>query len=368
MRKMKICFFSPYLPNSSVGGGEKHLFDIALVVARKYQVYIAINQDLWQDKQFILDKYQRFLGRSLDQIEFIKSPLFSQNSSFLQKLIWTKKFDYLFYCTDGSLFFSLAKVNNLHFQIPFTNKLKLMDRLKLLNWKIKNSNSEFTKNVIEKNWHTNIDFVHHPLVNVSELRTNQSKEKVILNVGRFFKQLHSKRQDILVKLFEKLCDSYPKLMSGYKLVLIGANEDEDYVQEVKSLAVGLNIEIYHDISREELVKWYKKSQIYWHATGYGASELKNPEKVEHFGISTIEAMAAGMLPVVINKGGQREILNNQLSGLLWDDDNQAIKITSELINDQNKRTFYRGLIKERLVHFDQPQFEQRVWEMFEYGV
>lgn len=365
---MKVCFFSPYLPNSSVGGGEKHLFDIALVASRKYSVFIAINQDVWQDRQSMIEKYQNFLGKSLDQVTFIKSPLFSKEASFFKKLLWTKKFDYLFYWTDGSLFFSLAKINNLHFQIPFTNKLSFLDRIKLSRWQIKNSNSEFTKRVIEKHWQTKVDLVHHPLVNVSEFRTNQNKEKIILNVGRFFRQLHSKKQDVLVKLFEKLCDQHPELMKDYKLVLIGANEDEDYVREIKQLAVGLKIEIYHDISREELIKWYKKAQIYWHATGYGENELKNPEKVEHFGITTIEAMAAGAIPVVINKGGQREILNGELAELLWESDDQAIETTSKLISDPEKQLLFKKAIKNRLIHFDQPEFEQRVWEMFEHSV
>lgn len=365
---MKVCFFSPYLPNSSVGGGEKHLFDIAQVVARKHQIFIAINQDHWRDAGSIVEKYQKFLGKDLSQLNFIKSPLFSNSANFLEKLWWTKQFDYLFYWTDGSLFFSLAKVNNLHLQIPFTNKLRAIDRIKISNWHLKNANSRFTKKVVEKHWRTKVNFVHHPLVNIQELRTNQNKEKIILSVGRFFKQLHSKRQDVLVRIFGKLCEEHPELTKDYRLVLIGAKEDEDYVREIKQLAMGLRVEIYHDLSRDELVKWYKKSQIYWHATGYDVDEKTSPEKVEHFGISTIEAMASGAIPVVINKGGQKEILEGKLSNLLWKTEADTIKITAELLKSEEKRDDFKKIIKDRLIHFDQPEFEQRVWEMFEYSV
>lgn len=365
---MKVCFFSPYIPASSVGGGEKHLFDIALVAARKYQVSVAITQEQWQSPAELRQKYEHFLGKDLSSISFIPTPLFSPNAAFWQKLRWTKQFDYLFYWTDGSVFFSLAKVNNLHIQIPFTDTKSLVERLKLRTWQLKNTNSEFTKRVVEKAWNTSISHVHYPLVDVQEFRTNQTKEKVILHVGRFFKQLHSKRQDVLVEMFEQLCDTHPDLLKGYSLVLIGAPEDTAYVQEVKEKAMGLPVEFIHNISREELVKWYKRAKIYWHATGYGVDQNKHPEKVEHFGISTLEAMAAGAVPVVINKGGQSEILQGNLSELLWDSKTEAIKTTADLIQDEAAYKQAQQNLKERLEQFDQPAFEQRVWEMFEYSV
>ena len=151
-------------------------------------------------------------------------------------------------------------------------------------------------------------------------------------------------------------------------MLIGAPEDTEYVSHIKQAAVGLPVTFLHDLSREELVKWYKRAQIYWHATGYGVDQTKNPEKVDHFGISTIEAMAAGAIPVVINKGGQSEILAGELSHLLWDTQDQAVQITADLLQKPDAVKNAQQLIKQRLEVFDQPAFEQRVWEMFEYSV
>lgn len=362
---MKVCFFSPYLPDSSVGGGEKHLFDIALVAARKYQVYIAIKASSFADEAKIREKYEKFLGADLSHLNFVSTPLFDTQANFFQKLSWTKQFDYLFYWSDGSVFFSMAKINNLHLQIPFTDKKTLIDQLKLKTWQLKNANSEFTRKVIEKSWNTRVDFVHYPLVDTQELRTNQKKEKIILSVGRFFRQLHSKRQDVIVETFEKFVENYPKESSGYKLVLIGFVEDKDYFQEIKQKAMGLPVEFYHDLSRSDLINWYKKAKFYWHATGFGVDESEHPEKVEHFGITSIEAMAAGALPVLINKGGQREILQPDLEDLLWDKRSQAAQITARLISDEEYYESCRQKIAVLLQKFNRPAFEQRVWEMLE---
>jgi hypothetical protein len=55
----------------------------------------------------------------------------------------------------------------------------------------------------------------------------------------------------------------------------------------------------------------------WHATGYGFDAEQYPAKQEHFGMTTVEAMSAGAVPVVLNTGGQREIVTHGDDGFLW---------------------------------------------------
>ncbi|MBU4190339.1 MAG: glycosyltransferase, partial [Candidatus Thermoplasmatota archaeon] len=61
------------------------------------------------------------------------------------------------------------------------------------------------------------------------------------------------------------------------------------------------------------------------AAGFGVDEEKEPEKVEHFGITTVEAAAAGCVPVVIRKGGQPEIVKEGINGLLWEKEEELIE-------------------------------------------
>lgn len=363
---MRICFYSPYIPDH-LGGGEKHLFDVAVSASRFNQVYIAIPENKVSTTQTLEDvknKYKIFFNYDFKNIYFITTPL-GTASSFISKTMWTAKFDALYYVTDGSLFFSLAKYNFLHIQIPFTiPKNGIIERIKLKIWKYKNTNSIFTKEVIEKKWNTKVDCVIYPMVNIEEFAHKTAKEKIILNVGRFFKQLHSKRQDVLIKMFNELLELHPNLMTGWQLILVGSIEDTEYVTKLQKAKGSLPITFLHDVTREKLVELYKKSSIYWHATGYEIDEDIHPEKVEHFGISTIEAMAAGAVPVVHFKGGQKEILGDDLRELGWLNMAEGILKTSQIITNSTQTKTFAMKVERRANIFSKMHFDKRIKELF----
>jgi glycosyltransferase involved in cell wall biosynthesis len=366
---MKICLYSPYVPKH-LGGGEKHFFDVARIVAKRYPILVAISQDEFanQTKEDIKAKYEAFLGEKLDNVDFIASPL-GTSSSPVKKFLWTKQFDILYYVTDGSLFFSLAKKNILHIQLPIKlDKSSFIEKIKLANWQIKNTNSKFTKKIIEDSWPTKIDLVHQPMVNVAKLQDQNidlaKKQQIILNVGRFFRQLHNKKQHVLVDIFKKLVEKYPAESKDWKLVLIGSVEDKSYAKEVADQAKGLPIEIRHQVTRKQLDSWYKKSSIYWHATGFGIDEMESPEKQEHFGITTVEAMALGCCPVVIGQAGQLEVLANELLDLTWKTEQGCIHNTLQMMLDKTKRKKMQQMAMKRAQAFDGKMFENKIWQMF----
>jgi len=360
---VKVCLFSPYLPNI-FGGGEKHLLDIATHLPKDWKVVLAFsNSKLHQQTtEAIKTSYESFYGKSLEDVEFVSTPL-GTLASALEKLLWTKEYDYLFSVSDGSLFFSLAKDNLLHIQIPFQNSQNsLVSRLKLSQWKI-NTNSEFTKKVIAKSWGVDKITVFNPMVAVEDFNPKK-KEKIILNVGRFFRQLHSKRQDVLVDIFREFSEKFPDLAKDWQLILVGSVEDKEYFSEVKKKAAKLPVKFISECDRDELISLYERASIYWHATGFGADVEESPEKAEHFGITTVEAMAAGAIPIVYAAGGQPEVLGNSLSELLWGTSEECVKKTVELIKHEAKRDELNVLVRERAHAFGEKHFVRKLNMLF----
>jgi len=364
-KKLSICFISPYLPKS-FGGGEKYLLDCAALLASQHQVYVAVpKQSRPRTKQQLNEiklEYAQFLNKDLTKVEFIDSPFFS-DSSFWKRLKFTQQFDVIYYQTDGSLFFSLAKKNILHIQIPFAiNKNTFFDRVKLWNWQIINTNSYFTKKVIEKWWQVKVNFVHQPMIDFPA-QDKFVKEKIILNVGRFFTHLHAKRQDVLITTFIDMLKKFPSQTMGWKLVLIGKVEDEVYLDKLVSLAKNYPIYFYHHLTKQEVNQYYQKTSIYWHGAGFEINELQNPEKVEHFGIATAEAMSYGCVPVVVGKGGQLEVLGEKLSQFLWQTPEECQQKTIELISDPKLLAQSANIARLQAKNFDGRTFNQILLSM-----
>jgi glycosyltransferase involved in cell wall biosynthesis len=335
---MKIGLYNPYL-SDVLGGGERHFLTIAECLAAKHAVDLIISQskNLNPDQLSSLrKKFTQKLNLNLKQVNFAVGP-FGPEASWLQRLQFTKTYDIFYYMTDGSFFVSQAKKNIVHFQVPFNQSPSLVQRLKLKTWQIKTSNSQFTKDYLQKKWHIKIDYVHRGSIDTDQLQPAK-KQNIILNVGRFISSKggkHCKRQDFLVKTFRKMCDQGLK---NWHLILHGpiekGSDNRQFAKKVHRLVKDYPITIHHQSDFNQLKSDYGRAKIYWHAAGYGVNQLKNPQAVGHLGLTTVEAMAAGAVPVVINKRGQPEVVNHAVNGLLWNSQPELISQTLALINNQ----------------------------------
>ena len=109
---------------------------------------------------------------------------------------------------------------------------------------------------------------------------------------------------------------------------------------------------------------YGKAKIFWHGTGYGVNENLEPEKMEHFGITTVEAMSFGAVPVVINKGGQKETVENGVNGFRWDNEKECVENTKKLIDNDDLRKQMAILSAERSKNYSIEEFYNRHREVF----
>lgn len=231
------------------------------------------------------------------------------------------------------------------------------------------ANSEFTKRHIKQRWGLD-STVLYPLCEdmyVSSL----SKEKIILNVGRFFEYEksgagHHKRQDILLTEFAKLTDLHK---DGWQLHFAGSVAEDKgtlkYIIKLTQSAKGLPVYFHFNCAYKELKELFNKAIIYWHATGFGSDPDKHPERQEHFGMSTVEAMSTGAIPVVINTAGQKESVKHGFSGFLWNDTKQLANYTLKVTQAEPKELKkLQTAAKNRAVNFNQAAFNKKVQAIF----
>lgn len=304
---MKIGIYDPYL--DTLGGGEKYTLTAAMCLSRKHDVYL-----FWDNKE-IVKRAKYLFPIDFSKIKFARN-IFSPKIPIVEKLLKTRKYDVVIYVSDGSIPLSMAEKNILIFQFPvnwvegrnFWTRLKLSRVNKVLCY------SKFVKKFLDKTFSIN-SFVLAPPVDMPESKSIK-KENIILSVGRFTKGMNTKKQEVLIDVFKKMRD---KGFTNWRLILMGGvlPADQDFVEELKNKTSGYPIEIFSNASLARLTDFYKKAKIYWHAAGFGEDLEKHPERAEHFGISTVEAMANGAVPIVFNGGGQREIVQDGENGLLW---------------------------------------------------
>jgi len=329
---VKVGIFDPYLDD--LGGGEKYMVKIAQCLARDNEVFL-----FWDSPKDIERLKNRFL-LDFSGVKLTKN-IFSPSTSTLTRLLESRKFDSIIVLSDGSIPFLLSKKTYVHFQQPFTN-IKKDFRLRFKTGRVKKffCNSLFTKSYIDETYGVNSSVLYPPI----DLKPKKiKKENIILHVGRFrVKGIRTslnqpigdyKKQSLMIEVFKKMINEGLK---NWKFVLaVSINDSEKHLFE-KTIenSKGFPIEFLINKNNDELWEIYSKSKIYWHASGLGEDLTKNPQSAEHFGISTVEAMGAGVVPVVINAGGQKEIIQDSENGLLWNTEKELIEKTESLIKNE----------------------------------
>jgi glycosyltransferase involved in cell wall biosynthesis len=196
--------------------------------------------------------------------------------------------------------------------------------------------SQYSKKWVKRLW-GRLSTVLYPPVDIDNFKSG-TKEKIILSVGRFFPEHHNKKQLEMAEIFKKMFERYPVEMKDYALYLVGGVDRRPdhlrYVEKIKEVAKNYPIKVITNVKWPFLVELFSKSRIFWHAAGVGEDEETSPEKFEHFGITTVEAMAAGCIPVVINKGGQKEIINDRYNGFLFESWEELENITIGIIRGE----------------------------------
>lgn len=224
------------------------------------------------------------------------------------------------------------------------------------------ADSKFSKKWTRTYWDKK-SIVLYPPIDTDEFKPGK-KKKMILNVGRFFVGGHSKRHDIMVEAFKKLVDS-GKIPDGWELHFVGGvssgSEHSEYLKKVQEESNGYSVYFHISASFDELKKLYSEATIYWHATGFGVNEKKEPYKMEHFGITPIESMAAGCIPIVYRGGGLTEIVGED-DVLTWKTVSELVKNTSTFINNNDLTDKYSKIMVKKSQKYSREEFAEKLLE------
>jgi glycosyltransferase involved in cell wall biosynthesis len=192
------------------------------------------------------------------------------------------------------------------------------------------------------------------------------KNKTILSVGRFFNSAntHAKRQLDLIQAFKALQQTLHS--PDWRLVLVGGcrPEDQDYFESIEAEAKGFPIDVLCNLSGHELNRAFSSASFYWHATGLGESATRHPARFEHFGISVVEAMNAGAVPLVLNIGGPSEIVRSGVDGIHWQTLDQLASETKDLIENPDRAQLLRQNSLERSNNYSRRAYSQQVHKNF----
>lgn len=337
---MRAAIHNPYL--DTLGGGERYTCVFAEVLVKNgYSVDMQ-----WKDPEIKGVLANRF-GVGLDGVNIVSDVKRGDG------------YDLCFWISDGSIPMLRARNNLLHFQVPFhdVNGKSLINRMKLFRINKIICNSLFTKKIIDKEYGVE-SIVVYPPVDTMVIKPKR-KENLILFVGRFSQILQNKGQDVLIKAFKRMFDGG---LTDWKLILAGGVEVGvgDYIESLQNLADGYPIEIIKSPDYKTLKDLYGRAKFFWSASGFGENEEKNPEKVEHFGITVVEAMVGGAVPIIYNAGGHKEIVTSGINGFLWETANELVKKTQNLIISPKLLRDIELNAKESAQNYSKFNFEKNI--------
>ena len=287
----------------------------------------------------------------------------------------SKAFDLFFYCSRGNYVFKAKKnVHIIHFptdpiavQKRGSKPLviwyeKQKDKAYVKSYDLFLPNSKFTEKHFKRVW-SGIDdkklaaatMLCYPAVKEIE-NLDLPKEKIILVLSRMEKSKH----------LETLIDAYRSskfLTTNYRMIIAGGLTDDlqnyEYMKSLEARALGFNVEFVVNAPFSKISELYNKASIFWHCKGYEVDESKEPELMEHFGMSTVEAMSAGCVPIVINAAGQKEIVTDEC-GYKWNTPQELVQYTEEIAKNPKKMALMSAAAKERAKMFTLGNFTENL--------
>jgi glycosyltransferase involved in cell wall biosynthesis len=195
------------------------------------------------------------------------------------------------------------------------------------------SNSYYSKKLIEEEYNITPKYVIYPPIDIEFFERAfhlGERENAILTISRIERG----------KMIENTITIAKE--TGLKAYIVGSLRDKSYFLKLKRLAKGSDITFLTDISNDQLLEVMKKVSIYFH-----------PTIGEHFGMPVVEAMSAGLIPIVPKESGSSEVVPE----FSYRDIYEAIELVKTLISERSK---IRREMRERAKKFNSSRFREEI--------
>jgi Glycosyltransferase len=165
---------------------------------------------------------------------------------------------------------------------------------------------------------------------------NTNRSDVVLTISRFSRD---RGLDNVLNIAKEL--------NKIKFVIAGYLQDPKYFIEL-SMKKSENVELYSNISEETKFKLLSVSKVYFNPTLY----------IEGFGISVVEGMSAGLIPVTRNKGG---VIDYVPEKYMFNEINEALSKIEFGIKNWN--SYSMRIMKELADRFSIENFEKNLLDI-----
>ncbi len=171
-------------------------------------------------------------------------------------------------------------------------------------------------------------------------RKHAGPQKRVVSLGRFSPD---KRQLEQLRIAARLPNCEFQIIG-----FVGDRQSQAYYDQCRAFIrenALQNVRLYPGLSQKEARNKLRSAALFIHST-----------RNEPFGISTVEAIAAGCIPLVHDSGGQREVVPEE--SLRYNSVNQAVeKLTALLSADL---TSLQSRLKNHILQFDVNVFRDRM--------
>jgi len=198
-------------------------------------------------------------------------------------------------------------------------------------------NSSWTQAEAKYFWNLDAKILYPP-VHTEKFRKidNMNRSDVVLTISRFSRD---RGLDNVLNVAKEL--------KKVKFVIAGYLQDPEYFIELKTKK-SENVELYPNVSEETKLRLLSVSKVYFNPTPY----------IEGFGISVVEGMSAGLIPVTRNKGGVIDFVPKEY---MFDEINEALSKIDYGIKNWN---FYSmRMMKELADRFSLENYEKNLLDI-----